>query len=89
MACKNFFGIGGHLMLASVVMLVSAIASHAQLLVDCSGTNPYAYPSINAALPNAGPGSSIIVTGTCNENVNLQAVNNLNLGSWWGQTANH
>jgi hypothetical protein len=87
MTCKNFFRTGGHLMLASVVMLVSAIASHAQLLVDCSGTNPYAYPSINAALPNAGPGSSIIVTGTCNENVNLQAVNNLNLGSWWGQTA--
>lgn len=87
MTFKNFFRNGGHLMLASVLMLVSATTSHAQLLVDCSGTNPYAYPSINSALPNAVAGSSIIVTGTCNENVNLQGVNNLNLGSWWGQTA--
>ena len=60
----------------------------AQLLfVDCSGTNPYAYPSINAALPNAGPGAFILVTGTCNENVFLFGRNGLNLGAFFGQTA--
>jgi hypothetical protein len=67
--------------------LLLAPATQAQLLVDCSGSNPYAYPTINSALPNAGPGSTIIVTGTCNENVALYGVNGLNLGAWWGQTA--
>jgi hypothetical protein len=55
--------------------------------VDCSGTNPYAYPSINAALPNAGPGAFILVTGTCNENVSLYGQNALNLGAYYGQSA--
>ena len=57
------------------------------LFVDCSGTNLYAYPSINAALPNAGPGAFILVTGTCNENVFLFGQNALNLGAYFGQTA--
>src|SRR5713101_8602527 len=57
------------------------------LFVDCSGTNPYAYPSINAALPNAGPGAFIAVTGTCNESVFLYGSNNLMLGAFFGQTA--
>jgi Right handed beta helix region len=58
------------------------------LLVDCSGTNPYAYPSINAALPFAGQGAFIAVTGTCNETVVLNGLNNLTLGAFYGQTAN-
>jgi hypothetical protein len=57
------------------------------LIVDCSGTNPYAYPSINAALPSAGPGAFILVTGTCNESVSLFGQNALNLGAFFGQTA--
>ena len=64
-------------------------AARAQFLfVDCSGTNPFAYPNINSALPNAGPGAFIAVTGTCNENVTLYDVNNLTLGAFFGQTAN-
>src|SRR6266566_564939 len=64
-------------------------AARAQFLfVDCSGTNPFAYPNINSALPNAGPGAFIAVTGTCNENVTLYDVNNLTLGAFYGQTAN-
>lgn len=63
-------------------------SARAQFLqVDCSGTNPYAYPSINAALPNAGPGAFIVVTGTCNENVSLYGQTALNLGAYYGQTA--
>jgi hypothetical protein len=65
------------------------IAARAQfLVVDCSGANPYAYPTINSALPNAGPGAFIAVTGTCNENVFLYGFNNLSLGAFFGQTAN-
>jgi len=66
--------------------LSASLAVHAQILVDCSGTNPAAYPSISAALPNAGPGSTILVTGACNENVFIQAATSLNLGAWYGQT---
>ena len=63
-------------------------ALHAQyLIVDCTGTNPSAYPSINAALPNATPGSFILVTGPCTENVSLAGVSALNLGAYYGQTA--
>jgi hypothetical protein len=57
------------------------------LIVDCTGANLFAYPSINAALPNAIPGSFILVTGPCTENVALNEVNGLNLGAFFGQTA--
>src|SRR6266704_7060293 len=64
-------------------------AARAQFLfVDCSGTNPFAYPNINSALPNAGPGAFIAVTGTCNETVVLYGVHNLTLGAFYAQTAN-
>ncbi len=59
-----------------------------QFIVDCSGANPTAYHTINAALANVtGPGASILVRGTCTENVALNNVFNLSLGAWWGQTA--
>ena len=71
-----------------LVLLCSPGTLRAQFLnVDCSGTNLYAYPSINAALPNAGPGAFILVTGTCNESVSLQGQNALNLGASFGQSA--
>src|SRR6266478_4634401 len=72
-----------------VTLFFFPIAARAQfLVVDCSGANPYAYPTINSALPNAGPGAFIAVTGTCTENVVLYGVNNLRLGAFYGQTAN-
>jgi hypothetical protein len=72
-----------------LVLLCSpgALRAQQQLFVDCSGTNPYVYPSINAALQNAGPGTSIFVTGTCNESVSLFGQNAFNLGAFFGQTA--
>jgi Right handed beta helix region len=57
------------------------------LIVDCTGANTSAFPSINAALPNATPGSFILVTGPCAENVTLSGLNALNLGAYYGQTA--
>ena len=69
-------------------LFVFPMAARAQFLfVDCSGTNPSAYPTINSALPNAGPGAFIAVTGTCNESVFLYGSNNLMLGAFFGQTA--
>lgn len=57
------------------------------LIVDCTGATPYAYTSINAALPNATPGSFILVTGPCTENVSISGMNALSLGAYYGQTA--
>jgi len=72
-----------------LMLLCSPGALRAQqfLNVDCSGTNPYAYASINAALANAGPGTFIFVTGTCNESVSLYGQNALNIGAYYGQSA--
>jgi hypothetical protein len=64
------------------------VALHAQVLVDCSGTNPSAYPSITAALAGGTyPGESILVTGTCHEFVTVNDAHYLNLGAYYGQTA--
>ena len=73
--------------LSILAVLLVPLSLHAQLLVDCSGSNSDEYPSITAALPDAGPGSTILVTGTCNESVTLQGLTGLSLGAWWGQTA--
>jgi len=66
---------------------IASTVAHAQSIVDCTGSTPGAYTSINAALQNAAPGSSILITGPCNENVSLYGVTGINLGAWWGQTA--
>lgn len=69
------------------MLFVLPNAARAQfLVVDCSGTNPYAFPTINSALPSAGPGAFIAVTGTCNENVGIYGALNLSLGASFGQT---
>lgn len=65
----------------------AALPAQQYLSVDCTGASPWAYPSINAALPNATPGAFIFVTGPCTENVSLKDVNQLNLGSYSGQPA--
>jgi|SRR5215469_948475 len=73
-------------LLLVVAGLISPTAVRAQFLfVDCSGTNPAAYPTINSALPFAGPGAFIAVINTCNENVNLYDFNNLTIA---GEPAN-
>lgn len=84
---KRYFRNVWHRFLILAILLFP-VGLRAQILVDCSGVNPKAYSSINAALPSAGPGSTIIVTGTCNENVSLVGLSSLNLGAWFGQTAN-
>jgi hypothetical protein len=60
------------LLRATFYMLLALALSpnglRAQLLVDCSGTNPNHYPSINAALQQAAAvGTTILVAGTCSE----------------------
>jgi hypothetical protein len=71
-----------------VMFLLCPTGARAQyLIVDCTGANTSAYPSITAALPNATPGSFILVTGPCTENVSISGMNALNLGAYYGQTA--
>ena len=62
-------------------------ASRAQLVVDCTGASLGAFTTINAALSSAGPGTSILVTGPCNEDVVLWGQTNLFIGAWYGQPA--
>ncbi|MGB2663351.1 MAG: right-handed parallel beta-helix repeat-containing protein [Candidatus Acidiferrum sp.] len=71
-----------------LALLLFPIGSRAQLFVDCSGSNPNEYPTINAALQQAATvGSTILVTGTCTETVNVFGMVGLNLGALPGQTA--
>jgi hypothetical protein len=79
---------GGTLFVLFLSLLLFPAALHAQLFVDCSGTNPNAFSSITAALQQAlAVGSTIFVTGTCNETVNVYGMVRLNLGASYGQTA--
>jgi hypothetical protein len=75
--------------LALLVLIVLApSAVNAQLVVDCSGSNPAVYPTINAALAAiSGPGATVLVSGVCVEDVGLVNQTNLRLGAWWGTTA--
>jgi parallel beta helix pectate lyase-like protein len=69
-------------------LLLFPMGLRAQLFVDCSGTNPNEYPSINAALQQAATvGSTVLITGTCTETVNVQGMVGLNMGAPFGQTA--
>jgi hypothetical protein len=86
--CWNLWAKAVRLVIPGILFfLVGPSVLRAQFQVDCSGANPNAYPSINAALNNAGPGAFILVTGTCNESVVLWGRNGLNLGAYNGQTA--
>ena len=79
---------GGTLFVFFLSLLLFPEALRAQFIVDCSGTNPSAFPSITAALQQAPTvGSSILVNGTCNETVNVYGMVGLNLGAYYGQTA--
>ena len=68
-------------------ILFCAVA-RSQTIVDCTGVNTSAYPTISAALA-ATPvmGANIQVTaGPCNEGVNITGRYNLNLGAPSGKT---
>ena len=82
-ASSLYFGIP---LLAMFLLCPTGVRAQ-YVIVDCTGVNTSAYPSINAALPNAPPGSFILVTGPCTENVSLSGLNALNLGAYYGQTA--
>jgi hypothetical protein len=57
----------------------------AQLVVDCTGATPGAFPSINAALGSAGVGTAIfVVAGPCNESLQLAGQLDLFIGTYYG-----
>ena len=79
-------GIG--ILTLSLLIMLTGQTVKAQMVVDCSGSDPTAYPTINAALANVpGPGTTILVSGTCTEDVAINGQLNLNLGAWWGSSA--
>jgi hypothetical protein len=76
------------LLLLSLALCSLAASAQSYYFVDCSGTNPAQYSTIGAALAVAGPNSYVLITGTCNENVSINNAWNLNLGAYYGSTAN-
>jgi len=76
------------LLMMMLLALIPAARAQSYYFVDCSGANPADYSSIGAALAVAGPNSYVLVTGTCNENVSINNAWNLNLGAFYGSTAN-
>jgi len=70
-----------------VLALCLGAAAQAQgvFLVDCSGTSPSEFSSINSALAVAGSNSYVYVTTTapCNEYVYITNFSNLNLGTFF------
>ena len=71
-------------MLALAMVMVFPAASRAQV-VDCTGADPNAFSSINAAVATAGPRSAIMVTGPCTEDIRLEGKTDLFIGAWYGQ----
>ena len=69
----------------ALLFLFAPTGVHAQLIVDCTGANPYAFTSINAAVQSAPPQTLILVTGPCNENVFVNGQMGLDISAWYGQ----
>jgi hypothetical protein len=75
----------GNVLVVMVLGLFLSAVSMAQLVVDCTGATPGAFPSINAALGAAGPGTAIfVVAGPCNESVQLAGQLDLFIGTYAG-----
>ena len=78
-------------MLVLIIAGCFSVTAHAEQYynVDCTGANPSYFPTITAALNSGiGPGSFILVNGTCTENVVINSVLNLSIGAYYGSTAN-
>lgn len=80
---KFFFS--GLLILLIAILLPAQV--YAQYPVDCSGADPNAYPTINAALAVAGSNNWITVVGTCNETVNINSLTNVGISALWQDSA--
>ena len=75
--------IGIAIVIVVALFVFPSVAQAQFLVVDCTGQNPFAFPSISAALLNVtGPGAFIGVTGPCNENVSINSAVNLTLGAF-------
>jgi hypothetical protein len=58
----------------------------AQLVVDCTGATPGAFPNINAALSASGLGTAIfVVAGPCTEDLQIAGATDLFIGTYYGQ----
>ena len=71
-----------------LALLMVCAAANAQMIVDCTGSDLTAFPSISSALAVAAPNSTILIeAGPCAETVLVQLQHSgLYLGSYWGQS---
>ena len=80
--CNRKFLLGA--MMFFCLFFIANRAGAQYLLVDCSGSTPGTYSSINYALSAASNGAYIYVyPGTCYEDVNITNVSNISIGTWW------
>ena len=80
-------------LLVAALLLLPGAARADVLVVDCTGANPMAFPSISAALASLPLNSAtephtITVTGTCTENVTISNRQRITIEAPPGQTAN-
>lgn len=104
MRTERIFLIGRARWVSALLVLMSLgapLAAHAQYyLVDCSGANWWAFPTITSALQYVSwPGANIAVTGTCNNEyfvdssgrvragLQINQKHDIRIGAYWGQTA--
>lgn len=70
---------------AMAPVLLTPTDAFGQFLVDCSGNTPGAYTTINSVVPLLSNGAFVQILGPCAENVTISNLNNLSVGSPWGQ----
>lgn len=77
--------VGPKVLLIVCLITLCPLISRGQLVVDCTGATPGAFPSINAALGSAGYGTAIfVVGGPCNESLQLAGQTDLFIGTYYG-----
>ncbi len=82
--------VAGLPMLVAAMLLATASAPAVTLNVECDGVTPGAFPSINAALaalPDKDGPHTLVVSGTCRENLFLENWQRLTIESAAGTTA--
>lgn len=72
--------------LIPALLLLFPVPSKAQLVVDCTGATPGAFPLISSAISSSGLGTAIfVVAGPCNEDLQIFGATDLFIGTYTEQ----